>query len=67
MIQNPNTIRAKGYRILLQELGAANAVNFLRQIENGSGDYTKERQSALEGNSIDDIVERIRKRKKQCG
>ncbi len=67
MIQNPNTIRAKGYRILLQELGTANAVNFLRQFENGSGDYTKERQSALEKNSINDIVERIRKRKKQCG
>ena len=63
MIQNPNMVRAEGYRVLLQELGAANTANFLRQLENGSGDYTKERQAALDENSIDDIAERIRKRK----
>jgi hypothetical protein len=63
MIQNFNAIRAEGYRVLLRELGAANAVNFLRQLENGNGDYTKERQSILDDNSIDEIAERIRKRK----
>ncbi len=63
MIQNPNIIRAEGYRVLLRELGAANAANFLRQLENGSGDYTEERQTVLDENSIDEIAERIRKRK----
>uniref|UniRef100_S0DDQ6 Uncharacterized protein n=1 Tax=termite gut metagenome TaxID=433724 RepID=S0DDQ6_9ZZZZ len=65
MIQNPNTIRTEGYRVLSRELGAANAANFLRQIENGSGDYTKERQTMLDENSIDTIAKRIRKRKDQ--
>jgi hypothetical protein len=63
MIQNSNTIRTEGYRVLLRELGAANAANFLRQLESGSGDYTEERQSSLENNSIDEIAERIRQRK----
>ncbi len=65
MIQNPNTIRAEGYRVLSRELGAANAANFLRQLENGSGDYTKERQATLEKNTVDAIAERIKRRKEQ--
>jgi hypothetical protein len=61
-MQSPNTIRTEGYRVLSRELGAANAVNFLRQLENGNGDYTKERQ-VLPPSSIDAIAARIRKRK----
>ena len=64
-MQNPNTIRAEGYRVLSRELGAANTAIFLRQLEDGSGDFTKERQTALEGNSVDAIAERIKKRKEQ--
>ncbi len=63
MIQNPNTIRIEGYRVLFQELGAANTANFLRQLESGSGDYTKERQAVLDEDSVDVIAERIRTRK----
>ncbi len=65
MIRNPNTIRNEGYRILLQELGAANTAIFLRQFEGGSGDYTQERQNILDDNSVDVIAERIKKRKEQ--
>jgi beta-lactamase class D len=65
MIQNPNTIRAEGYRVLSRELGAANAANFLRQLENGNGDYTQERHTVLEENTIDAITERIKTRKEQ--
>jgi hypothetical protein len=65
MIRNPNTIRSEGYRILLQELGAANTAIFLRQFEEGSDDYTQERQDILDENSIDDIAERIARRKQQ--
>ncbi len=64
-MQNPNTLRAEGYRILARELGAANTANFLRQLESGSGDYTKERQATLQEHSIDTIAERIKKRNKQ--
>ena len=65
MIQNPNAIRAEGYRVLSRELGAANTAIFLRQHESGSGDFTKERQTMPQDNSIDEIAERIRSRKKQ--
>ncbi len=67
MIQNPNTIRTDAYRVLSRELGAANTAAFLRQLEGGSGDYTKERQAMMDVNSIDIIAERIKKRKEQHG
>jgi hypothetical protein len=62
MIGNLNAIRNEGYRALTRELGAAGAVVFLRQFENGSGNYTEERQSIINGHSVDLIAERIRKR-----
>jgi len=62
MTGNLNTIRNEGYRILIQGLGVTGAVAFLRQFENGSGNYTEERQAILDENSIDIIVERIKKR-----
>lgn len=65
MIQNPNTIRIEAYRILSRELGVANTAVFLRQLENGGGDYTKDRQEILAEHSIDTIVARIQKRKQQ--
>jgi len=65
MIQSLNTIRQEGYRVLARELGAANAAIFIRQLENGVGDYTKERQTVLKENSIDDIAQRIQARKAQ--
>jgi hypothetical protein len=67
MIQNPNTIRADAYRVLSRELGVVNTVAFLRQLESGSGDYTKERHAMFAGNTIDTIAERIKKRKNQQG
>jgi hypothetical protein len=49
----------------VNNLGTAGTVNFLRQFESGSGNYTKEREQLLDGITIDDIVARIEKRKKQ--
>jgi len=66
MIGNPNTIRNEGYRVLTKELGTAGAVVFLRQFENGNGNYTEERRAMLYENSIDAIAERIRKRNAQA-
>jgi len=65
MIGNLNAIRNEGYRALARELGAAGAVVFLRQLENGRGDYTEERRSMMDKNPIDTIAERIRKRNAQ--
>jgi hypothetical protein len=60
---NLNAIREEGFRLLVGGLGAAGTVNFLRQFESGSGNYTEEREKLLEGVTIDDIAERIRRRK----
>ena len=64
---NPNAIRHDGYKILTQGLGVAGAVEFLRQFEDGVGNYTEERRPALDENPIDVIAERIRKRNAQGG
>ena len=63
MINNINTIREKGFKALTKELGASGMAIFIRQFENGSGDYTKEREETLKDVSIDDIVSSIKKRK----
>jgi hypothetical protein len=65
MIGNLSVIRNEGYRALTRELGVAGAVMFLRQFENGSGNYTEDRRAIMEENSIDAIAERIRKRNAQ--
>ncbi len=62
-MKNDNLIIEKGYEVLEKELGAAGTVIFLKQFENGFGDYTKEREMILEENTIDEIVQRINKRK----
>jgi hypothetical protein len=62
MIGNLNVIRNEGYRALTRELGAAGTVVFLRQLENGNGNYTEERRAMMDENSVDKIAERIRKR-----
>lgn len=63
MISNLSVIRQEGLKALSSKLGAAGAVIFIRQYENGYGDYTEERENKLQGITIDDIVSSIRKRK----
>jgi hypothetical protein len=57
------TIREDGIRVLIKELGATGTVNFLRQFESGSGNYTEERESILAGITIDEIATSIKNRK----
>jgi hypothetical protein len=63
MVGNLNTIRNEGYRVLARGLGAAATAIFLRQFENGSGNFTEERRVTLDDNTIDAIAARIKKRK----
>jgi len=63
MIQSPSITRSAGYRALARELGAAGAASFIRQLENGSGNYTEDRRLLLSENSVDIIAERIKRRK----
>ena len=65
MIGNLNVIRSEGYRALTRELGAAGTAVLLRQLENGSGNYTEERRAMMDENTVDAIAERIRKRNVQ--
>ncbi|ACL22487.1 MULTISPECIES: hypothetical protein [Desulfitobacterium] len=63
MNSNLNSIQEEGFRLLVNGLGTAGAVNFLRQFDSGSGNYTEERTKLLEGATIDEIAARIQSRK----
>ncbi len=65
MSNNLNTIREQGFRVLVAGLGTAGAVNFMRQFESGSGNYTAEREKLFNGVTIDEIAARIQSRQKK--
>ncbi len=65
MNNNLNVIRKEGYRALNKTLGTVGTVIFMKQFENGYGDYTEEREGKLKDITIDDIVASIQKRKSQ--
>ena len=54
--------QSNGFKILSRELGAAGMAVFIRQFENGSGDFTEERKELQKDVTIDKIVDRINKR-----
>jgi len=47
LITNQSELRNRGFRALVEALGWANAVRFLRQYDPGSGNYTEERRALL--------------------
>jgi hypothetical protein len=59
--RNPRIIHKLGIAALTKELGAAGAAYFLRQFDTGSGDYTAERDKLLDGITLDEIIENVRK------
>ena len=63
MNNNPVLIRQEGLKALHRSLGAVGTAIFIRQFENGYGDYTEERENKLKDITIDNIVSSIRKRK----
>ncbi|MDR1194148.1 MAG: hypothetical protein LBK98_08315 [Peptococcaceae bacterium] len=63
MINNLALLRQEGLKALNNKLGAAGTVIFIRQFENGYGDYTNEREIKLKDVTLNDIVSSIRKRK----
>ena len=64
MNSNLSVIRQAGFQALTKELGAVGTVLFIRQFENGYGNYTEEREEALKDVTLEDIVASIQKRKK---
>jgi hypothetical protein len=53
-------IRTRGIDVLRRELGAVGMLRFLRQFDQGKGDYTKERHRWLDRLTIDDIFKDAR-------
>ena len=64
MNSNLSAIRQNGFKALTKELGATGTVMFIRQFENGYGNYTEERDEILKDVTLDDIVNSIKERKK---
>ena len=63
MDNNPCTIRERGFRLLADGLGTVGAVKFLQQFRPGIGNYTEERRNWLDGLTIDEVADRVEKRK----
>jgi hypothetical protein len=51
----PIELNQKGFNSLVNALGYVDAVKFLKQFDNGSGDHTQERHQWLDQLSLDDI------------
>lgn len=58
----PIELTRKGFKSLIDTLGYVDAVRFLRQFDNGSGDYTQERHEWLDKLSRDEILKDIQQR-----
>ena len=61
---NPAELRTAGYKALADALGPLGMARFLRQFEQGNGDYTRDRKKRPGNHSIQAIARRIRSRKK---
>lgn len=51
--------------VLNRELGATAMIRFLQQYERGYGDYPKERHEWIDQFSVADVVEQIKREKRQ--
>ena len=63
-MQTLSELRKRGIEALKKELGAVGMARFLRQEEQGEGDYTKEREELLGDLTVDEIWEQMEKLKK---
>jgi hypothetical protein len=53
-------ITEEGVRILVRELGYADAVRFLATVPPRKGDYTKDRRKYIKDITLEALVERVR-------
>ena len=52
---NPTALRKAGLEALAKELGPLGMALFIRQYENGYGDYTAERDELLKDITLEDV------------
>jgi len=56
---NPVALRKAGLEALTKELGPLGMTLFIRQYENGYGDYTAERDELLKGITLEEVVREL--------
>ena len=54
-------IQEAGFRALLDVLGPADTIRFMRYFDNGHGDYTKERRAWLNDLTVEDFIREAKK------
>ena len=59
-----NEIRIRGFKVLVENLGPADAIRFIQSYTHGSGDYTQERKAWLE-KDFDTVVAGIMEHRKK--
>ena len=57
----PIELYRQGFQALVDALGYVDAIRFIRQFDNGSGDYTEERHQWLDQVTMDEILADIKK------
>jgi hypothetical protein len=53
---SPMQLRQKGIEALVHSLGAVGMVRFLQQFDQGSGDYTRDRDTILPSITLEDAI-----------
>ena len=66
LIASHSELRERGFRALADTLGWVNAVQFLRQYDPGSGNYTEERAALLPDGSLDSLTTEIQRIQEQA-
>ncbi len=56
---SPEKIRMVGLEILNRELGADVTIEFLQQYSRGHGNYTKEREKLLRGETVESLSKEL--------
>lgn len=64
-VKTLNEIRIRGFEVLVNNLGPADAIRFIQSYSHGSGDYTKERKTGLKEDLDTVIAEILEHRKKE--
>lgn len=59
-ISSPIELYRRGIAALQEELGPVDAIRFLHLFDQGSGDYTAERQAQTDEAPLDQLCEEIR-------
>jgi len=58
--RSPALVREAGMSALKKELGSVGTAYFIRQFSTGHGDYTAERDSLLQGITLDEVIKEVR-------